>query len=434
MSQTVKSFVTVGSLIDNNVESNSMLGELTTLSRTYSKDIWEYQQDLYPGYKCIVFKSVNNTTALPEQLSITLVAEIFSIVKYCVVKSLDLIQPYNIPSYTNDVSVNFDSISNNMLFGDFVSNGPISLPEWISWNTITGDTIKVWLSDVSFQDLYDDFEIVIVPPVSDLEMFFNSYAATVTAINNRSESELIVAIQTAINSYPPTVIRSNNIGYVNPVNPTQITPVNWSSLIYGKAGDNLDSIKDKIIDYLLTNSERTVAEWKTVFPELFERTEFYIYPRWDKYSILNNTPGSSLYRSILKPTDNISFITSNVNFLPIEHLKANLTAFPYDYKALMLLAFGNETNVVGKRNLEDIFTDYIPVNTLSVDFNRMSLYTKSWMTVLEKGLIIAETANQFTTLPNPYRRVIKNNVLYISVVYENVSYLIAAKSNLFYQV
>jgi hypothetical protein len=45
------------------------------------------------------------------------------------------------------------------------------IPEWISWKSLSHpDTdIRIWMVDQAFQFQYPDYEIVVIPPVDDLD-------------------------------------------------------------------------------------------------------------------------------------------------------------------------------------------------------------------------------------------------------------------------
>ena len=77
----------------------------------------------------------------------------------------------------------------------------------------------------------------------------------------------------------------------------------------------------------------------------------------------------------------------------------------------------------------ELFKDYIPVSTSSLDFNRMSIYTRDWVLMMVGLIKIAETATEFTSIANPMRRVYRDGILYITRMYDSVNYMVAARSN-----
>ena len=84
--------------------------------------------------------------------------------------------------------------------------------------------------------------------------------------------------------------------------------------------------------------------------------------------------------------------------------------------------------------LYKIFPDYIPVSTMTPDFARMSMKTQNWVILLGELLISAETATKFSTIPTRFRKIEREGKLFISAVYDDVNYLVAAKTNSFYSV
>lgn len=55
------------------------------------------------------------------------------------------------------------------------------------------------------------------------------------------------------------------------------------------------------------------------------------------------------------------------------------------------------------------------------------------MLFLDDLVIVAEVATVLTTLPKDMRRTIRNGKLFISAVFDEVNYMVAAKSNQFYK-
>ena len=82
------------------------------------------------------------------------------------------------------------------------------LPEWVSWKSTldNGDnTIIVWLKDDSFQNQYDDYEIIVVPPVDNLDNFFNSVTQVSQMISALTYDSMIARVQAAKSKQPETI-------------------------------------------------------------------------------------------------------------------------------------------------------------------------------------------------------------------------------------
>lgn len=434
--QVIKGFVTINQYINNVPGNLSTIGELSTWASTYSREKGEYQFNDIPDYKLITFKSVDSDTNQNLSVEATQGKQILNIVKEAVSYAQGHIRPYNGLEFLNHLVTTFFNKVTGLHMGNFVDNGDIALPEWISWTSLehNGNEIKIWLANQAFLDQYDEYEILVIPPLTNLDELFGPYNTAVTTINSRNAAGLTDLIQNTKGSDPETFIRALEFNYINRQNVSQITTTNWTLLIYGKAGDNVDAIKDAITDYLLANSTHTTEEWITIFPDIFKRTEFVILPRWDKLSIPNLTVNAALYSSILNPAECITFAQAGAPFYAANFVANNTHIVPYDYKAISLLIVNGNDNALGKQSISEMFADYIPVPSTSLDFNRMQLATRDWMILIERLLIAAEDAGEYSTIPIDFRRIKRNGILFITALMDGVNYLVAAKSNAIYNV
>lgn len=430
----IKGFVSINQYISNVAGIVSPLGELSTWSMTYSKERGEYKSNTVPGYSLITFKSVNDVTGIPVVVVDSQTTQILQLVAACVNYAIVNIRPYDSTDFRNTILANFATRISFLNFGNFVDNGSLALPAWISWRSVehNNNSVKIWLSDQAFADQYDDYEIKVIPPIDTLDNFFGTFNIVSNTLDNRDLNDLSDKIATVKGNHPETYLRIHNFDFVNAVNPTQTHKSDWAVVVYGKAGDNIDAIKDAITDFILTNSTHTVQQWTLIFPDLFRRTEFVFLPRWDLVSIPNLSTQAVLYSSIVDPAECIEFAKNNISFYDDVHIADNVKLLPYDYKAISLICINGDGNIDGKKDITNIIPDYIPVPSTSTDFNRMQTSTKNWILTVDDLLILAETANENTSMPANIRKIVRDNVLFITTLHNGVNYLIAAKSNSFY--
>lgn len=431
----IKAFVNIESQINNTKNVNSTLGELSTWSRTYSRNINEYSVNSLPNYNLIVFSSVENSQH--KILDGTTVTKALQIIHTAVSYSLANIRPLNPTDFRNTILANYSNDISSFTFGAFIDNGDISLPEWVSWSFINSSglpvkEIKIWLSDEAFANQYDQYEIVVVPPITPVDSFFNLFHSTTAILAQKSLQDINDELQVEKNNQPETYLRFFNFDFINQVDQNQKFTTTWGVLIYGKAGDNIDAVKDAITAYILANSSRSESDWIPLLPDLFKRTEFIFIPRWDKVAIPNLTNMSELYSSYILLNENLTFIKSILNNYTSNYLNSNTYVIPHDYKAISLLAVNGNQNITGKTKLHLYHPDYIPVNSTSLDFNRMTVKTQNFYLLLSELIMAAEIATEFNSIPQKLRRVKRNGKLFISAVMDNVNYLVAAKSNTFY--
>lgn len=431
MTIIVKGFVTVNSLVNNIPGQVSALGELSAWSRTYSKEKGDYHQDDIPGYRLTTFKVLDSVSGVQQTLGGAVAREILQVAASCFTYSSSHIRPFDPIDFKNTLLTNFFQVVTDLQVGDFRDNGTTALPEWLSWKSAGNNNaeIKIWLSDPAFQDQYDEYEIIVIPPVEPVDTLFNAYNLALTEVNARTSTQLSDRIQHVKGINPETYLRLMDFNFLNRNDTAQSNKTTWATLIYGKVGDNPDNNKDAIVEYVLANSTHTKAEWEVILPSIFKRTEFVLLPRWDKISIPNLGNLSSLYSSAINPVEAIAYAKRAINFYTPTFIDNNVTIFPFDYKAVSIVAVNGSTNIAGSEDLFGIYPDYIPVPSTTPDFNRMQVKTRDWMIFLEQLLIVAETATEFTAVPLFARKQNRNNVLYISGMFDNVNYLVAAKSN-----
>lgn len=432
--QIIKGFVTISQYVNNIPGQTALLGELSTWASTFTKELGEYQTSSIPGYKLEAFRSIDYNTGTPDIIANNQVIQILDLVRQSVAYATSHIRPYDPLDFKNNLINLFYGKISSLELGDFVDNGNIALPDWISWvsDEYNGNIIKVWLSDQSFINQYDEFEIVIVPPIEPIDSFFDSYNSVLTQLSQVTTKDLIDKATLAKDNNPETYLRIEQFNYVNPANASQITSVDWAAIIYGKAGDNIDLIKDKFIEYIMANSAHTREEWANIFPDIFKRTEFILVPRWDKMSVPNLTLLSGLYSSILNTKETVDFVKTNFPLYDAGYMSDNISIVPYDYKAITLAIVNGPENDINKQTIQQIFPDYIPVPSTSLDFNRISEFTRDWMLILEQLLISAEAVNAYNGIPSEFRKTYRNGILFVSYLYDNVNYLVAARSNSFY--
>jgi hypothetical protein len=201
-------------------------------------------------------------------------------------------------------------------------------------------------------------------------------------------------------------------------------------LIYGAAGDNVDSIKDALMAHILANSTHSQAEWTAIFPDIFKRTEFIILPLWDQYAIPNRNLATGIYSPQVDLAAVVAKMKTYATQYPEAHIDTHLTMFTHPYRSLALLSIGSPDNRNEKYKLREIFSDLISVASTSVDFNRMAESTQEWAYELERMLYVAESMSEFTTVPTGMQKIKRNGILYLAKSYLNINYLVVAKENL----
>lgn len=426
----VQGFVTKAQHINNQAGQVAEFFELSPIGLTYSRNRGEYQHTNYPNFTLHTFVGRDTTTQEPYLLTSMDTAAVFALVNSMVTYLQGLPVPKSYAYFTQYMLANYHESIKAFEYGQMHEGSDMVLPEWISFTTLWDVEFKLWLVSDAFVNQFAYYEIVVCPPIPDVDAFFLNYAETATRLKAITPAALMDTIQEKKGQLPETVTRILNFPYYNRNNLNQFTESHWGVLIYGAAGDNVDAIKAAITEYLVEESTHPQTDWTVLLPGIFKRTEFLFFPRWDQIAVPNLSALSALYKSVLEPMEVLDYVQRNHpdNLSATE--VANRTALmPFDYKALMVAVVTGETNDADKRKLENFFKDYLPLSTSELDFNRMQIQTREWVVRMVALLSLAETATEYSTIPQPFRRTQRGNQLFLSFQQDNVNYLVSARTN-----
>lgn len=427
----VKGFLSISKYYNNISGQVNKLFELSSYSLSFSRNVQVLSSENYKQNTLYVFSSINDILNSTVNLNSNSNDNVSKVSQAFIDYSLSNIRPFTKDKVRTYVQNFLADTITNLLIGELVDDGNFSLPEWFSFlmNDGTGISYKIWLSDSSFRNQYDEYEMVIVPPISNIDNLFNAWNVVTDQLNATSVTEFLDIIETNKSSIPSTYTRILSYDLYNKLNPTVKVNTNWGIIIYGNAGDNMDVIKNNLVEYVSNNSSVSQTEWEAIIPGIFRRTEFIIIPRWDKISIENLNKTSVIYSSWSSPTEYLGFLNTAFSEIPKAHAENKAISIPFDYKAIMMIFIAGETNQTAKSIIEDMFYDYIPVNSSSPDFGRMNATTCDWIIMLEKLLLDSEKMTLDGGITHGSKKAIRNNKLYASQIYDGVNYLMAAKSN-----
>lgn len=426
----IKGFAVNRSYINNNPGVVSDIGELSPIGFTYAKEPRIYSLQTYPTVSLVHFPTKGSEVGTQAPIPDNQRTHILKVIGAIYDKSLSVtavIPPGDFLSHLQ--SVMGGEIADVSIGGSVVS-GNRSIIEWVQWrNTAVAasNVNKVWFSNSAFEGQFDEYEITVIPPFQPVNQFFSPALDVKALLAARSYQQEMEDIQLARNNSAETVLWGSAFNYVNPLNKLDLTPAKFACLINGGAGNNSDIIRQAIVDYLLANSSYTVAEWKTVLPDLFARTEFMLFPQYDRVAIENIVGGNNaIYSPILDVAPVIEKMVADSYQYNPAHIRANAQFGAYPYMSIGVGSIGHNENREGKFKLDQWFPDYFFTNTGSPDFNRMSKKTQGWVLMITEMFRIARDLTTGSTVPNGYSRTTRGNKLFLAKSYDNVQYLVAS--------
>jgi len=451
---SLKGFVTIGDRADNAEFATAPFGELSLRSATFSKDRTYY--------------SIPSAGTAPTTLSLSVFSSrdeagdsVEPVQQYTdLVLSLSrwlhdqiLIQGAltTVEQIRQAINAEYGTQIRDLAIGPLVSDGVVNFPSGLSFYVNADEVlgtdpvdfdpersrIRLWFADQYFSNEYDEYNLEFIAPIDTLDDFFGTAGQVETLLNQRTLTETMVKVEERKDGKPETILRTLSFDYVDPQDRNHRIPTNWTFVIYGAAGDNIDALKAGLADWILDNSTRPREEWALILPDIFTSTEIIITPMWSQFGIPNQTLIEGMYSPIvnLQMARTIAKRTAAGTGYTEAHIDAVLSTTGATYKSLALLAVGGPENRMGLDRLEEIWPDYLLVTTDSTDFDRMSLDTQRWVELLHRLLICAESMTDYSDMPQGITRLRRQNgngevILFAAASYANIQYLVVSRQTM----
>lgn len=430
-----KGFVTIPALENRSANQLSAVGELSAKAMTFAKDIKNY-----PGtngsvvVQCFSSRTTvgNNNAFTPPP---TLVTQVTTVATWVQARQMGLVGTEILADFTLAFNAQWSSSLGAIDVGPMVSSGGKSFPSYLSFsvNAYTTETniVKIWFANAAFVDQYDEYSITVVPPLPNLTAFMGAYSAVAAALAAQTPSAVAARVQAARAEYPETVYDVVAYDYYSTTNPdTSAIKTYWTVLIYGPRGNFDDAIRAAVADHIAANNTSPITAWKAILPDIFRTTEFLMIPNWSNMAVQDRTLTAGTGSQIVNLQRELTYMRAVVSEYVSSHVTNFTQVMAHPYRNILIGVIGNIQNRGNKYQITDFYPDFVSVSTTSPDFGYMSEATQGLAIRLSEMLVWADTMMAFTEVPAQYRKHVRNGILYISVSYENVTYLVAARSSL----
>ena len=433
----LKGFICVGSLENNTPGAVSQFGELSDIAQSYSREKARYPR----ASADIVLRSFTATddNGVPLELPAAISSGVLDLAETVV----DL--------YNNDQMTDFADVGEFITYlatqhpaPDYTGINTSALvphdsdpdklmPDFVAWTHNDGTNtfqVRIWFADETFRAQYDDYSILVLPPVTDPDDLDGSPAAVQTALNGYTKAQLIADLDAIKADHPFTLVKTHPLTWNDPGAGTGTLPTEWTVVIYGVAGDSNDTINQAIIEWLSPGEGNTTVplnRWELIYPGLFSNTEFYLIPAWGQIAISEVDPANGIYSPIGDLTTLADNTVIYANGYDETYVRQTATVQSSIWKSLQFTAIGNVNNAGGNVRLNQVYPDYFIVSTSSMDFARMATETQQFAEFLTEMFALAETVEPSDFLPAGYTRVVRNGVHYLSFRLGEINFLCLTK-------
>lgn len=427
----IQGFISLSKYASNTQGVVSKTGELSNLSRTYSTDQGIYFSNKFPEGWLTTFSVTSDALSASLVLSQVFADEVFEIINSMVTFAETRNRPYDKEEFFNTIRSEFLLKIDGLEFGPIVFDDRLDLPSYVSWKSIANDysSIKLWFSDEIFRSQYLGYEIRVVPPIEDLDSFFLPFNDAKTLLENQSFSAFGARIEKEKKGKPETSVKFIEVDLLNKYDTRQKIKTVWGVVLYGLEGDYIDTIKDTIVDYVLSKSKYSKQNWELYFPDLFKRDEIILVPRWDKVAVENLSGSSVLYSPLTNLQESLNFTANFLSFYDKDYVLNNCVAFPYVLKSVFSLCVVGSSNSKEKKDFLKLYPDYMSIPSTSLDFARMKIKTQELVLFLDDLFLAAENKDPQFIPPETVHRVLRNKKIFMTSTHDGINFLVASKSN-----
>lgn len=433
MKYQLHAFMTIHSMIDNTRFQDSPLGELSDIGRTYALDKSYHTDPNYPDVRLVGFRSktddVNSDVPFDvSDLSIKLGAWLKRQADMKALSQEEVV-------VRQAILAEFRNRIKSVVLGKMVTVQDKYLPSFVEFemettNESDSKTVKIWFSDSAFKQQYPYYDIIVIPPVDNLDSFFQDYLS-VRRLRNNLDLPAIDARATRLKDKSPYTKRASySYDWIDPTDNSLTVDVPWTILIYGGIGENIELIKEAIVNHIMANTTHTREEWERIFPDLFSPNEYVIVPHWTEESVPGFRSIGSFYRPYIEYHRVYPLFIEAVPSYAKATTTERLTALPTLYKSLLLFVCGHEKNRIIPPKFSDSYPSYALIASRTEDFNRLDIKHQEFHLMLNGLLKMAEEFNENDEITdNRYTKVTRDGVTYISTVLHKAQWLCVTKSN-----
>lgn len=422
-SHNLKGFCVFNDLANNNDDQTSAIGELSVTSRTFSRNIQTYSgsSNAYSDLLLEVFSYRDDGgSLLGTPLPTDVIGDILPILDWINSGSRDGTIGMDVVTFNNQITAQFGSadktIAGSQMYSANINGIDIVVPVklTITDTSVLDYSLTVWFVDTRFRLEYSEYTYRHLLPTDPIDILTGTEAEVSTAIGEWDTADYNAKIAALADGKPYTHLITTKLVW-HQLDDNRITrDVEFSTLVYGEAGNNIEFIRADLIREILLKSAASESDWVIILPDLFIRDEFTFVPRWDKEAIAEVQDMQVIY----SPIATYGEMSELFKYLPTysqEHIEANLQVVPFLWQSIHCVVSGGTRNAIKGAKFTQSYGDYILALSGSFDSDRMSDGTRQILALL--STMIPE-AQKFTddgsyVPPAEIGTVIRNDLVYL---------------------
>lgn len=431
MTQSLKAFAANKRLTNNQSGATARIGELTTNSRSYTRNLQEFHHPTANGLELVVF-SHTSAEGAERTLDAVRAQAVLEIIEWVYSKSTTWTSSTTRQDLVAAIFTLFGATVSEVRVDGLVNDGTHIVPSRLSFTlSVAGEEIvavSLWFSDAEFEIGYDGGELIVVPPVDNIDIFLGNYASVSSLAATLTPTSALERVAAAAGKHPYTRVVPVEVQWIDPSNVDNKVTIVWYAITYGARSSETDVLLRKVADYIIANSRASENEWRVIFPDLFRITRFAFFPNWNQSAV----DGRAGLPVIYSPFMGGNFIEECRNRLdavaPGEFVINATETFNHPYRSVGVVSIPGMENREDALTLRAAFKSYIAVSSASEDFNRQSDIVRAFSTQLAALLRFAENYEVGQVFPSGYRVITRNGDRFIVSNTNNIELWMSVKN------
>tara|TARA_B100001057_G_scaffold463613_1_gene517976 strand:+ start:195745 stop:197061 length:1317 start_codon:yes stop_codon:yes gene_type:complete len=418
-----KAFVSVTTYANNENDATAPVGELSKISRSFSQDNKVYPNAESPEILLNMFSGYD--VAAPEVYlppSEDDLAEMQMVAEWVINRGDLKLAPSDLPSYIDSITGHFIGMTGEFSIGNLVEYRGGYFASSVRYAT-AGRVWRLWFSDAEFRVQYDEYQIKTVFPIDNIDDLHRNYSDVSELLRGSTSTKMLSKIMQIERDAPATINKGQDYTWHDQSDTTITLPISFAIVIYGRAGDNIDVIREAIVKDILAVSNYDRSAWAKVLPELFSPNEMVFIPYWNSPLESYDPLEDDIYQSSVRPNAIVQMaLDYTPNFSP-GHIQDKVVLVPTLWRGIVMSAVPHEpANDDPSPTFTEMYPDYILAKTTDTDFHRMNVSTRDVVSIIFNLLKHAETYNDYTVLPEDYSRTERAGKEFITVSYDGYLY------------
>lgn len=418
-----KAFVTKTNFADNESNATAPVGELSKIARSFSRDIKVFPNPSVPEIILNMFSAhdTSNPDAYvpPSEDDLT---EMQSVAEWVITRGDLKLAPSDLPSYIDSITGHFVNMDGQFSVGNLVQLDGGWFASSVSYES-AGRNWRLWFGDAEFRAQYDEYYIETVFPVDNIDELHREYAHVQALLEQSTSTTMLSKIMQIEKEAPSTINKGQDYTWTDQSDASIRLPISFAVVIYGNAGNNIDVIREAIVQDILSKSIYDRSAWAKVLPELFSPNEMVFVPYWNSPLESYDPLEDDIYQSAVAPDDIKQLaLDFTPNFSPA-HIEAKVSLVPTLWRGIVMSAVPHEpANDDPSPTFSQLYPDYMLAKTTDPDFHRMEEPTREVVVIIFNLLTYAERYNDYFVLPENYSRTVRSGKEFITISHNGYLY------------